>query len=173
MREFTIDLSKALTKGLSPVEDREGMLLGLRECFNFVPDESGLKSWEPLVPTGWQGGYFNYLPIRDQTGALWYWYPVFDGHILAGANIPSEPSTEWAALPIVGTPVEWVEIPDENGDIWKLYPDPVDGFTRATDSTPLSGVGLQQLVWRGTTGETWTNFFETITHTRYARRVKV
>jgi hypothetical protein len=173
MREFQVDLSKALAKGLSPLDDREGSVLTLHECFNFIPDEVGLKPWEPVNPIGWRGAFFNYLPIRDQTGILWYWYPVFDGHILAGPDVPSEPSTGWLPVPVVGNPIEWVEIPDENGMIWKLYPDTADGFTRATDSTPLSGVGLDLLVWRGTTGETWTNYFETVTHTRYARRVKV
>jgi hypothetical protein len=173
MREFQVDLTKALPRGLSPLEKREGALLGLHECFNFVPDEIGLKPWDPLIPTGMSGGgYFNYLPIRDQTGKLWYWYPVFDGHILAGDTIPNEPDTNLIAIPVVGDPVEWVNIPDENNFLWKLYPDPGEGFTRITDSTPLTGVGLELLVWRGTTLETWTNKFETVFHTRYAVRVK-
>lgn len=172
MREFTLELTKALSKGLSPIEAREGAVVSLYECFNFVPDEIGLKPWVPLHPIGWQGAYFNYLAIADQTGVLWYWYPVFDGHILAGNGIPLEPSTFLIPVPVIHTPVQWVEIPDENGDLWKLYPDPVEGFTRATDFTELVGQGLEQLVWKGTTGELWTNRFDTVTHTRYAQKVK-
>lgn len=171
MREFTVDVSKALSKGLSPIQDREGLVLGLYDCFNFVPDEVGLKSWEPLTPIGWQGAFFNYLAIRDQTGALWYWYPVFDGHILSGDSIPSEPSTMLIAIPITEGPIEWIEIPDENGEIWKLYPDSTSGFTRATDSTLLNGIGIQNMVWRGTTTELWTNRFRSFDHTRYAQKV--
>jgi hypothetical protein len=172
MREFTIDVSKALPKGLAPFQDREGVALGLHECFNFVPDEIGLKAWEPLVPTGWKGAYFNYLEIRDQTGETWFWYPVFDGHILAGDMVPSEPTTGLVPLPVTTGPVEWLNIPDENDFLWKLYPDVADGFTRATDSTPLSGVGHDNIVWRGTTGELWTIRFDTVSHTRYAVKVR-
>jgi hypothetical protein len=172
MREFTIDVSKTLPKGLSPIEDREGLIPGLHECWNFVPDEAGLKPWEPFLPTGWQGAYFNYLPIRDQTGVLWYWYPVFDGHILVDTDIPSEPSTQLVAISLVVNPVSWIDIPDENGAIWQLYPDTVDGFTRATDSTPLGGEGLQNIVWRGTTSELWTIRFDSVSHTRYAVKIR-
>jgi hypothetical protein len=180
MREFTIDLSKALSKGLSPTETREGLILGLYECFNQVPDEVGLKPWVPISPIGMRlipteelppVNCFNYLPIRDQTGVLWYWYPVFDGHILAGSTIPSEPSTGLIPLSIVAQPVEWVEIFDELGNVWKLYPDVEAGFTRATDSTPLNGIGLQYLIWRGTTTELWTNRFDLESHTRFAQKV--
>ena len=172
MREFTVDVSKALPKGLFPAESREGLILSLRECFNFVPDEIGLKAWEPLAATGWNSASFNYLAIRDQTGAVWYWYPVFDGHILAGDDVPSEPSTGLMPVPVTEEPVEWVEIPDENGAIWFLYPDPADGFTRATDTPHLSGVGIQNMVWRGTTSELWTNRFRSFDLTRYAQKVK-
>ena len=172
MREFTIDLSKALTKGLTPISNNEGAILGLHECFNFIVNEIGLTPWVPIAPTGWQAAYFNYVAIRDQTGVIWYWYPVFDGHILAGSDVPSEPSTGLLPIPVTNELIEWIEIPDENGEIWKLYPDPVDGFTRATDSTPLDGIGLQNMVWRGTTSELWTNMFRTFDHTRYAQKIR-
>ena len=45
------------------------------------------------------------------------------------------------------------------------------GRDPCTDSTPLSGVGLSNLVWRGTTTESWMIRFDSVTKTRYAVRV--
>jgi hypothetical protein len=171
VRESIIDLTRSLPKGLRAFDDKSRGDLMLDECFNFQTTESGLAEYSPLQAIGWQTAYFNYLSIRDQNGGLWYWYPVFDGHILVGTSVPTEPTTGLEAMPLVATPIEWVEILDENNEVWKLYPDASTGETRATDFTPLSGVGLANLVWRGTTSESWMLRFSNAELARYAVRV--
>lgn len=172
MREFTIDLSKALSRGLTPFPGNELRGIGLYECYNQVPTENGLEDYKPLRATGCGASmFFHYLRILDQGGVPWYWYPVFDGHILSGDTIPSEPTTGLDPLSLINEDVQWVEILDENFQMWKMYPDQATGFTRVTDTTPLSGVGLESLVWRGTTTEWWTVRFDDASKTRYAVKV--
>ena len=47
----------------------------------------------------------------------------FDGHILTGTTVPTEPTTGLDAVPLLAPPIEWVNIEDENNEVWKLYPD--------------------------------------------------
>ena len=176
MREFEISLTKTLNRGLRPFPENPNNPLFLEECFNWMPSELALRPHEPLSPIGIsQGAFFNYLEIKDQNGISWYWYPVFDGHILAGSGIPSEPSTGLVAIPI--TPITipyWVEILDESSVVWYLYPDSTSGFTRARDTVPPVGTGMENLLWRGTTSEWWrirfsvAARFDNPDHTRYA-----
>jgi len=172
MREFTIDFTKALTRGLVAFPGNEPKILMLTECHNQILSETGLRPYAPFRGIGWEGGgFFHYLPIRDQNGVMWYWYPVFDGHILTGNTIPSEPTTGLEARPLVDEDVSWVEILDENNSPWLLYPDPALGWTRATDTTPLTGNGVTNLVWKGTTTEWWTIRFNSVALTRHAVKV--
>jgi hypothetical protein len=169
MREFIVDVSESLKKGLKAFHENVKNSLMLEECHNFQVGEDGLEEYNPINPLGWQSYFFNYLPIRTQPGFLLYWYPVADGRILISATVPDESQNGLDAIP-VSTPVEWVEILDEYNAVWKLYPDQFTGSTRATDSTPLNGTGLSNMVWRGTTGERWTNRFSRAELARYAVR---
>ena len=169
MREFEVNLSKSLAKGLRPFPRNELSGSFLYECYNFMPSETGLIPYETVRAIG---SYFNYLEIKDQLGVSWYWYPVFDGHILAGSSIPSEPSTGLDAVAITPTPTPyWVNVLDELGATWRLYPDSTTGETRAKDSDPSVGTGMNSLRWRGTTQEMWELAFRVSDHTRYAVRV--
>lgn len=170
MREFVVNLTDSLGKGLRAFDPKLNKPM-LDECFNFQTSEIGLEPYRPLKAVGWQSAYFNYVEIADQTGQQWYWYPVFDGHILSGPNVPSEPTTGMDPIPVNSSPVQWIEIFDENLEVWKLYPDPTTGFTRCTDTTSLSGVGLPDLQWRGTTGETWILRFSEVHMARYSVKV--
>lgn len=172
MREFEISLTKNLSKGLRPFSKNALSTSFLFECHNFCPTETGLVSHETIYSIQWTSGYFNYLQIKDQLGVSWYWYPVFDGHILVSSSIPSEPTTGLDAIAV--TPVTipyWVNIVDENSAIWRLYPDSTTGETRAKDSNPAVGTGMSNLVWRGTTSENWYIKFDDATKTRYAVKI--
>ncbi len=172
MREFQIPFAKPLTKGLSAFSPNNSSDVQLFECHNLMPMESGLVGHETIYSIGLTKMYFNYLEIRQQTGQSWYWYPVFDGHILASDVIPNEPSTGADAVALINIPTPyWVEILDENLATWYLYPNTGDGFTRATDTKPSVGTGIQNLVWRGTTGEFWQVRFDSATKTRHAVKV--
>lgn len=172
MREFQIPFAKSLSKGLQAFAANNIINPQLVECHNLMPLETGLVGHETIYSTGLPKAYFNYLEIREQSGISWYWYPIFDGHILATAIIPSEPTTGSDAVALINIPIPyWVEILDENLATWYLYPNPIDGFTRATDTKPLVGTGLQNMVWRGTTSEFWQIRFDTVTKTRYAVKV--
>ena len=169
MREYQIPFTKQLTKGL---QDFVNGTLGdpqLSVCYNLMPVEQGLLGHETIYSIGLTSAYFNYLQIRDQNGVSWYWYPVFDGHILAGSAVPSEPSTGYDAVAITPPTVPyWVEILDATNVVWYLYPDTVAGWTRARDTKPPVGTGMVDLVWRGTTGEFWKIKYNATTNTRYA-----
>ena len=172
MREFQIPFLKPLVKGLQNFEANSLSNPQLVECHNLMPMETGLTAHETIWSIGLTSAYFNYLEVRQQSGRSWFWYPVFDGHILAGDTIPSEPSTGLDAVPIIHIPTPyWVEILDETLATWYLYPDSVNGFTRAADTKPSVGTGITNLVWRGTTGEFWKIGFRTASKTRYAIRV--
>ena len=169
MRGYQIPFIKQLANGLHSFAT---ITLGnpqLLECYNLMPVEQGLRGHEVIHGIGLTSAYFNYLQIRDQTGVSWYWYPVFDGHILAGEIVPSEPSTGYDAVSLTPTPVPyWVEILDATNVIWYLYPDTVAGWTRARDTKPPVGTGMVDLLWRGTTGEFWKIKYDATTNTRYA-----
>ncbi len=172
MREFQIPFIKPLLKGLQDFTANSLVDPQLIECHNLMPMETGLIGHETIYSTGIPKAYFNYLQIRQQAGQSWYWYPVFDGHILVGSDIPSEPSTGTDAVALNVTPTPyWVEILDENLVTWYLYPNDVDGFTRATDTKPPVGTGVQNLVWRGTTSEFWQIRFDSVSKTRYSVKV--
>ena len=171
MREFQISFTKGLLKGLSafPLGTKDNPQL--HECYNLMPAEGGLTSHETIYGVGLTQSAFNYLEIKDQTRVSWYWYPVFDGHILAGGNVPSEPSTGYDALSITPLVIPyWVEILDQALVTWYLYPDNLTGFTRARDTAPPVGTGMKNLVWRGTTGEYWKISYNSITNTRHAEK---
>ncbi len=143
----------------------------LSECFNFVPSETGLAPYARAYGLGWSN-YFNYLEIKDQLSVSWYWYPVFDGHILVGSTIPSEPTTGLDAVAITAVPTPyWLEIRDENSAIWFLYPDSTTGETRARDAAPAIGTGISNFLWRGTTMERWMLKFNNADKSRYSVRI--
>lgn len=169
MREYQIPFVKQLSRGLQDFNTSETKDPQLFICYNLMPVEQGLQGHETIHGIGLTSAYFNYLQIKDQAAVSWYWYPVFDGHILAGSIVPSEPSTGYDAVAI-NTPVVpyWVEIPDVNGITWYLYPDTLAGWTRARDTKPPVGTGMANLVWRGTTGEFWKIKYDAVTNTRYA-----
>ena len=172
MREFQIPFTKPLLKGLQDFSANGILNPQLFECHNLMPMETGLVGHETIYSIGLTRAYFNYLEIRQQSGKSWYWYPVFDGHILVGDTIPSEPSTGADAVALINIPTPyWVELLDENFLTWYLYPDDVSGFTRATDTKPAIGTGIQNLIWRGTTSEYWQLRFDNSSKTRYAIRV--
>lgn len=172
MRQFQIPFTKGLLKGLSAFP--AGLLTNpqLFECYNLMPAEGGLVAHETIYGVGLAKAAFNYLEIKDQVQVSWFWYPVFDGHILAGGNIPSEPSTGYDAIPITPAIVPyWVEILDQNLVTWYLYPDNLTGFTRARDTAPAIGTGMKNLVWRGTTGEYWRIRYNSTDNIRYAEKM--
>ncbi len=171
MREFSVNLTKALTKGLAPFPKNESQELGLRECFNLMPSPSGLVEHEALRPTGWKAPIFNYLGIRDQNGVLWYWHPIFDGHIVVSTTVPTEPLTGMFPISVTNGPVWWVEIIDQFGAAWQMYPQITTGFTFATDSQLAVGFGIKDMIWRGTTGEDWRINFNSVTHERISVKV--
>ncbi len=171
MREFSVSLTKTLAKGLAPFPKNESQELGLRECFNLMPSPSGLVEHEAIRSTGWKGPIFNYLPIKDQNGILWYWYPIFNGGIVVGSTIPSAPTTGMYPVSVVPAPVWWVEIIDQAGMAWQMYPSIVTGLTFATDSQLPVGFGVKDMIWRGTTGEDWMIKFNSVTHQRISVKV--
>lgn len=169
MREYQIPFIKQLTSGLHNFATNTLSNPQLFECYNLMPVEQGLRGHETIYGIGLTSAYFNYLQIRDQAGVSWYWYPVFDGHILAGSVVPSEPSTGYDAVAITPTTVPyWVEVFDATNTTWYLYPDTVAGWTRARDTKPSIGTGMNDLLWRGTTGEFWRIRYDAVTNTRYA-----
>lgn len=172
MREFEVSLTKALKRGLRAFPKNELDVQFLSECYNFMPSETGLIPHERIQGIAWSSAYFNYLEIKDQNGVSWFWYPAFDGHIFVGPDIPSEITTGLDAIPINNSPVPyWVNILDENSDIWRLYPDSATGETRAKDSDPGVGTGISNLRWVGTTTEVWENKFNSVDKYRYAVKV--
>ena len=172
MREFQIPFNKELLKGLQPYSVEEIKDPQLFECYNLMPVEGGLSGHETIYGIGLTKSVFNYLEIKDQVNVSWYWYPVFDGHILAGGNIPSEPSTGYEAIPITPLIVPyWVEVLDQALVTWYLYPDNLTGFTRARDTAPTIGTGMKNLTWKGTTGESWQIKYDSVLNTRHAVKV--
>lgn len=172
MRQFQIPFTKELLRGLRTFP--AGLLTNpqLVECYNLMPAEDGLIAHETIYGIGLAKAAFNYLEIKDQTRVSWFWYPVFDGHILVAGNIPSEPSTGYDATAITPLTVPyWVEILDQDLVTWFLYPDSLTGFTRAKDTAPTIGTGMKNLVWRGTTGEYWRIRYNSITNTRHAEKM--
>ena len=172
MREFQIPFIAPLRKGL---QDFGTNVIGnpkLFECHNLMPIETGLVGHETIYSIGMSKAYFNYLEIRQQSGKSWFWYPVFDGHLIVSEEIPSEPTTGADATALNNIPIPyWVEIKDEKLATWYLYPNDGDGFTRATDTKPAVGTGISNLVWRGTTSEFWTIRYNSVDNTRYAVKV--
>ena len=172
MREFQIPFSKELLKGLQPYSAEAINSPQLFECYNLMPVEGGLSGHETIYGIGLTKSAFNYLEIKDQTRVSWYWYPVFDGHILVGGNIPSEPSTGYDAIPITPLVIPyWVEVLDEALITWYLYPDQFSGFTRASDTPPAIGTGMKNLAWRGTTGELWQIRYNSALNARHSVKV--
>ena len=172
MREFQIPFLKPLVRGLQDFASGSISDPQLVECHNLMPMETGLISHETIYSIGLPKVYFNYLEIKQQSGKSWYWYPVFDGHILVGDAIPAEPSTGADAVALINIPIPyWVEILDEKLATWYLYPDSDSGFTRATNTQPSVGTGIRDLVWRGTTSEFWSIRFNSVDKTRYAGRM--
>ena len=172
MREYQIPFTKSLLNGLQNFSANVINNPQLFECHNLMPIETGLVGHETIYSVGLTKAYFNYLEIRQQSGKSWYWYPVFDGHILVSDSIPNEPSTGADAVALINAPIPyWVEILDENLATWYLYPNDIDGFTRATDTKPAVGTGVQDMVWRGTTSEFWKIGFDNASKTRYAVKV--
>ena len=172
MREFQIPFTKQLLKGLSAFPTGLSSSPQLSACYNLMPVEGGLNAHETIYGIGLAKSAFNYLEIKDQVRVSWYWYPVFDGHILVGGNIPSEPSTGYDVTPITPLVVPyWVEILDQALVTWYLYPDQSNGFTRARDTAPAIGTGMKNLIWRGTTGELWQIRYNSVLNTRHAVKV--
>jgi len=172
MREFEIDLTKFLVKGLRSYRNNAVINPSLLRCYNLMPSPTGLIPHERVYGIGWETAYFNYLEIKDQNGISWFWYPVFDGHILSGEEPPSEPTTGLDPIPITPDPIPyWINLRDEDQNVWRLYPDSTTGETRAKDSDPAVGTGMSNLIWRGTTTEVWTLKFSNETKTRYAIKV--
>ena len=172
MREFQVPFTKPLLKGLQDFAANSIVSPQLQECHNLMPMETGLVGHETIYSIGLTSAYFNYLEIRQQTGMSWYWYPIFDGHILVTDAIPNEPSTGADAVGLINIPIPyWVEILDENLATWYLYPNDGDGLTRATDTKPSVGTGVQNMLWRGTTSEFWQIRFDSVNKTRYSMKV--
>ena len=172
MREFQVPFIKSTLKGLGEFFTNSLVNPQLIECHNLMPLETGLVGHETIYSIGLTKAYFNYLEIRQQSGKSWYWYPVFDGHILVSETIPSEPSAGADAVALINIPIPyWIEILDENLSTWYLYPNDGDGLTRATDTKPSAGTGIQNILWRGTTSEFWQVRFNSSDKTRYAVKV--
>ena len=139
MQEYGILIQKQLLRGLRPF--RAGPLLediGLIECWNLQPTETGLIGHDLLLPIGIPTVGFEYLGIYDQSGFLWYWSIDYDGNLAIWDRIPTHAFYEIKNITPALIPWWWPVL-DEMDTIWYLYPNIFTGQPILYTIQPTNG----------------------------------
>jgi hypothetical protein len=140
MQEYGILIQKQLNRGLRPF--RAGPLLediGLIECKNLMPSETGLIGHDPLLPIGIPSVGFQYLGIYDQSQTIWYWTINYDGNLEIWNRIPTHEIYDVISTTPIVIPWWW-PIVDELDTIWYLYPNIATGQPILDTTQPTQGV---------------------------------
>ena len=139
MQEYGILIQKQLNRGLRPFS--AGPLLediGLLECKNLMPTETGLVGHDPLLPIGIPAVGFEFLGIYDQSHTLWYWSIFYDGNLEIWNRIPTHLFYEIKNVTPELIPWWW-PITDEMDTIWYVYPNITTGQPIISTTQPTNG----------------------------------
>ncbi len=166
MREFELQLTKSLSKGLRPFPRNELVAQMLSECFNMMPAETGLVPHETVCGIGFTTVYFNYLRIKSQNGDTWFWYSLAAGVLTQASTAPSIDGLDTIDLTPSIIPY-WLTLKDELAGTWYLYPSNTLGYPLVSTTVPTTGTGRASFEFGGSTGQHWTYAVNSVTSSFY------
>lgn len=82
---------------------------------------------------------FTYFAIKDQNGAVWYWYVASDNTLAVSSTVPSSLGKQAVAIVIAVTP-SWLEINNPTPALRYVYP-AVTGDATVSATQPTVGSG--------------------------------
>ena len=82
---------------------------------------------------------FNYFAVKDQVGAVWYWYVAGDNTLTSSATIPSLLGKQ-AVVVDLGVVPSWLQMNNPSGSLRYIYP-LTTGEVTVTATQPAVGSG--------------------------------